>query len=185
MVQRELRFAIVDEVDNILIDEARTPLIISAPSSQSPREYSRYARMAPNLVEEVDYAIDEKHRSISLTPDGMNKVERLLGIESLYAESEASFSVVHHVETALKAQNIFQRDRDYVVSNGQVVLVDEFTGRLMTGRRLSDGLHQAIEAKEGVQVRREDHHLRHDHPAELLQFVRKAGRHDRYGGHRG
>ena len=153
--QRELRFAIVDEVDNILIDEARTPLIISGPAEETPREYSKFARVVPSLAGERDYTIDEKHRSVSLTTDGMNKVERLLGIKSLYEDSEASFRIVHHVETALRAQNIFQRDRDYVVSNGQVVIVDEFTGRLMTGRRFSDGLHQALEAKEGVTVRRE------------------------------
>ncbi len=154
-VQRERRFAIVDEVDNILIDEARTPLIISGPAEETPRDYTRFARVVPSLAEGRDYDIDEKHRSVSLTPEGMNKVERLLGIKSLYEDSEASFRIVHHVETALRAQNIFQRDRDYVVSNGQVVIVDEFTGRLMTGRRFSDGLHQALEAKEGVQVRRE------------------------------
>ena len=154
-VQRERRFAIVDEVDNILIDEARTPLIISGPAEETPRDYARFARVVPSLVEGRDYDIEEKHRSVSLTPEGMNKVERLLGIKSLYEDSEASFRVVHHVETALRAQNIFQRDREYVVSNGQVVIVDEFTGRLMTGRRFSDGLHQALEAKEGVQVRRE------------------------------
>ena len=153
--QMELRFAIVDEVDNILIDEARTPLIISGPAEETPRDYSRFSRVVPSLAGERDYTIDEKHRSVSLTPDGMNKVERLLGIKSLYEDSEASFRIVHHVETALRAQNIFQRDRDYVVSNGQVVIVDEFTGRLMTGRRFSDGLHQALEAKEGVAVRRE------------------------------
>ena len=154
-VQRERKFAIVDEVDNILIDEARTPLIISGPAEETPRDYTRFARVVPSLAEGRDYDIDEKHRSVSLTPEGMNKVERLLGIKSLYEDSEASFRIVHHVETALRAQNIFQRDRDYVVSNGQVVIVDEFTGRLMTGRRFSDGLHQALEAKEGVQVRRE------------------------------
>ncbi len=154
-VQRERRFAIVDEVDNILIDEARTPLIISGPAEETPRDYSRFARVVPSLAEGRDYDIDEKHRSVSLTPEGMNKVERLLGIKSLYEDSEASFRIVHHVETALRAQNVFQRDRDYVVSSGQVVIVDEFTGRLMTGRRFSDGLHQALEAKEGVQVRRE------------------------------
>ncbi len=154
-VQRERRFAIVDEVDNILIDEARTPLIISGPAEETPRDYSRFARVVPSLAEGRDYDIEEKHRSVSLTPEGMNKVERLLGIKSLYEDSEASFRIVHHVETALRAQNIFQRDRDYVVSSGQVVIVDEFTGRLMTGRRFSDGLHQALEAKEGVQVRRE------------------------------
>ena len=154
-VQRERKFAIVDEVDNILIDEARTPLIISGPAEETPRDYARFARVTPSLAEGRDYDIDEKHRSVSLTPEGMNKVERLLGIKSLYEDSEASFRIIHHVETALRAQNIFQRDRDYVVSNGQVVIVDEFTGRLMTGRRFSDGLHQALEANEGVQVRRE------------------------------
>ena len=153
--QRQRSYAIVDEVDNILIDEARTPLIISGPAEQSPKEYARFARVVPNLTQERDYTIDEKHRSVSLTTDGINKLEKLLGIKDLYEDNNASFRIVHHVETALKAQNIFQRDRDYVVSNGEVVIVDEFTGRLMTGRRFSDGLHQALEAKEHVQVRRE------------------------------
>ena len=153
--QRQRSYAIVDEVDNILIDEARTPLIISGPAEQSPKEYARFARVVPSLTQEQDYTIDEKHRSVSLTIDGMNKLEKLLGIKDLYEDNNASFGIVHHVETALKAENIFQRDRDYVVSNGEVVIVDEFTGRLMTGRRFSDGLHQALEAKERVNVRRE------------------------------
>ena len=152
-VQRELAFAIVDEVDNILIDEARTPLIISGPAEQSPRDYQQFARLIPNLKLDADYTIEEKHRAVSLTPEGIAKLEKLLKLDNLYAP--ANFGTVHFVENALKAQAVFQRDQDYVVKDGEVVLVDEFTGRLMPGRRLSDGLHQAIEAKEGVRVRRE------------------------------
>ena len=150
-VQRERAYAIVDEVDNILIDEARTPLIISGPASMSARDYIRYAKIAPSLQPERDYAVDEKHKTAALTQDGITKLERSLNIPNLYDE----FETVHHIENALKAQVIFERDRDYVVQNGEVVIVDEFTGRLMTGRRYSDGLHQAIEAKEGAQVRPE------------------------------
>ena len=151
--QRPLSYAIVDEVDNILIDEARTPLIISGPAEQSPKEYSRFARVVPGLEREEDYTVDEKHRTVALTPEGMNKLESILNVENLY--EAANFGIVHFVENALKAQIIFQRDRDYVVTDGEVVIVDEFTGRLMTGRRYSDGLHQAIEAKENVKVQRE------------------------------
>ena len=150
-VQRERAYAIVDEVDNILIDEARTPLIISGPASMSARDYIRYAKIAPSLQLERDYTVDEKHKTAALTQDGITKLERSLSIPNLYDE----FETVHHIENALKAQVIFERDRDYVVQNGEVVIVDEFTGRLMTGRRYSDGLHQAIEAKEGAQVRPE------------------------------
>lgn len=152
-VQLNRVFAIVDEVDNILIDEARTPLIISGPAEMSQRDYARYARVAPSLRIEQDYTIDEKHRAVSLTQDGITKLERTLGITNLYGPE--NFSVVHHMENALKAQVIFQRDQDYVVQDREVVIVDEFTGRLMTGRRYSDGLHQAIEAKEGVSIRPE------------------------------
>ena len=152
-VQRALKYAIVDEVDNILIDEARTPLIISGPADMSQRDYARYARVAPSLRMEQDYTLDEKHRAVALTQDGISKLERTLGITNLYGPE--NFSVVHHMENALKAQVIFQRDRDYVVQDGEVVIVDEFTGRLMTGRRYSDGLHQAIEAKEGVRIKPE------------------------------
>ena len=152
-VQRERAYAIVDEVDNILIDEARTPLIISGPADMSARDYARYAKVAPSLRMEEDYTLDEKHRTVALTQDGISKLERSLGIKNLYAPE--NFGVVHHIENALKAQVIFQRDREYVIQEGQVVIVDEFTGRLMTGRRYSDGLHQAIEAKEGVRVRPE------------------------------
>ena len=152
-VQRPLSYAIVDEVDNILIDEARTPLIISGAAEQSPKEYHRFARMVPALRDGSDYTIDEKHRAVSLTSDGMSKLERQLNVTNLY--DPANFGVVHFVENALKAQAIFQRDKEYVVTNGEVVIVDEFTGRLMHGRRYSDGIHQAIEAKEGLQVQRE------------------------------
>ena len=151
--QNQLHYAIVDEVDNILIDEARTPLIISGPAEQSPNEYYRFARLVPSLAQGQDYTIDEKHRTASLTTDGMGKLEKMLNVKNLY--DPANFGLVHFVENALKAQAIFQRDREYVVKDGQVAIVDEFTGRLMEGRRYSDGLHQAIEAKEGVSVQRE------------------------------
>ncbi len=152
-VQRERVYAIVDEVDNILIDEARTPLIISGPADMSARDYMRYAKVAPSLRPETDYTLDEKHRAVSLTQDGISKLERMLDVKNLYGPE--NFGVVHHIENALKAQVVFQRDRDYVVQDKQVIIVDEFTGRLMEGRRYSDGLHQAIEAKEGVAVRPE------------------------------
>ena len=152
-VQRDRVYAIVDEVDNILIDEARTPLIISGPADMSARDYVKYARVAPTLRGEEDYTVDEKHRSVALTQDGISKLERSLNIKNLYGPE--NFGVVHHIENALKAQIIFHRDREYVVQDRQVVIVDEFTGRLMVGRRYSDGLHQAIEAKEGVRIQPE------------------------------
>ncbi len=152
-VQRGRVYAIVDEVDNILIDEARTPLIISGQADTQPREYQRFAKVALQLRDAEDYTVDEKHKSVSLTVDGMGKLERILGVSNLYDPS--NFELVHFVENAVKAQAIYRRDRDYVVKDGEVVLVDEFTGRLMPGRRVSDGLHQALEAKEGARVRRE------------------------------
>ena len=153
-------FAIVDEVDNILVDEARTPLIISGPADMSARDYVRYARVAPSLQPETDFTVDEKHRSVALTQDGISKLERLLNVKDLYGtEAEnidtAQQDAIQHIENALKAQVIFQRDREYVVQDGEVIIVDEFTGRLMQGRRYSDGLHQAIEAKEGARVQPE------------------------------
>ena len=152
-VQTGRAFAIVDEVDNILIDEARTPLIISGPAQQSPKEYQRFARLSQNLRREDDYTIDEKHRTAALTNEGITKLEKLLNVSNIYGAD--NFALVHFAENALKAHAVFERDRDYVVQNGEVVIVDEFTGRLMTGRRYSDGLHQAIEAKENVSVQRE------------------------------
>ena len=153
-VQGKREFAIVDEVDNILIDEARTPLIISGPSQQShDSEYRRFARVARNLRLDDDFTIDEKHRTAALTVDGIANLERMLNLDDLYHHKNNH--LVGFVENALKAQAVFERDRDYVVQDGQVIIVDEFTGRLMHGRRYSEGLHQAIEAKENVKVQRE------------------------------
>lgn len=150
--QRGHYFAIVDEVDSILIDEARTPLIISAPDQEPTDKYIKFAKLITNLQKETDYVIDEKLRTAHLTEHGTLKIEKLLGVENLY---EKDFSILHHIEEALKAHAIFQKDKDYVVKDGEVIIVDEFTGRLMPGRRYSEGLHQAIEAKEGVQIQQE------------------------------
>ena len=152
-VQRENHYAIVDEVDNILIDEARTPLIISGPAQESTDLYATFARLVPRLLREQDYLVEEKHRAVSLTEVGAGKIEKWLNIENLY--DPANFVLSHYAENALRASVIYQADRDYMVRDGEVVIVDEFTGRLMEGRRYSDGLHQAIEAKEGVKVQRE------------------------------
>lgn len=152
-VQRELNYAIVDEVDSILIDEARTPLIISAPAGQSTEKYQKYARLVTLLEAETHYKIDEKNKSCILTDEGVKKMEQLLDIDNIYTEAGAA--EVHHVEQSLKAQTLFQRDVDYMVRDGEVVIIDEFTGRLMAGRRYSEGLHQAIEAKENVKVKQE------------------------------
>ncbi len=152
-VQRELNFAIVDEVDSILIDEARTPLIISGPTEDNTDEYYRIDRVLPGLVPDQDYALDEKTRSVNLTDDGVEKVQKRLGISNLYDPSEVE--TLHHVEQALRSHTLYKRDRDYVVKDGEVIIVDEFTGRLMPGRRWSDGLHQAVEAKEGVKIENE------------------------------
>ena len=148
--QRELNFAIVDEVDSILIDEARTPLIISAPAAENPDNYYTFAKIAAKLVPE-DYVLDEKRRSVALTDGGVEKVQKLLGIKNLYTPDHVRS--VYHMDQALRAQTLFKRDKDYVVTNdGEVIIVDEHTGRLMQGRRYNEGLHQAIEAKEGVPV---------------------------------
>ncbi|MBI3250029.1 MAG: preprotein translocase subunit SecA [Deltaproteobacteria bacterium] len=156
-VQRELHFAIVDEVDNILIDEARTPLIISGPAEESTDKYYALDRVIPRLQKEADFTIDEKLRAVTLTEGGIAKVERILGVKNLYDPSE--IATLHHVNQALKAHAIFKRDVDYVVKDGEVLIVDEFTGRLMPGRRWSDGLHQAVEAKEKVRIREENQTL--------------------------
>ena len=152
-VQRELHFAIVDEVDNILIDEARTPLIISGPAEDSAAMYAQFARVAPRLTEEQDYTIDLKARAVLLTEGGVEKLEKLLGIQNIYAPE--NYRLTRYMEAALKAAVIFKRDVDYVVKDNEVVIVDDFTGRLMFGRRWSDGLHQAVEAKEGVKIQNE------------------------------
>ncbi len=151
--QRELNFAIVDEVDSILIDEARTPLIISAPAADNPESYYQFAKVCAQLSDE-DYIVDEKRRTVALTDVGVEKVQKILGIDTLY--STENTRIVYHLEQALRAETLFKRDKDYVVTNsGEVIIVDEHTGRLMHGRRYNEGLHQAIEAKEGVQVREE------------------------------
>jgi preprotein translocase subunit SecA len=156
-VQRELHFAIVDEVDSILIDEARTPLIISAPDSESTKLYRRFSQVVPRLKMEADYNVDEKMRAVTLTEKGISEVEKMLGIDNIYDVSRISY--VHQLEQALKANILFKRDRDYVVKEGEVIIVDDFTGRLMPGRRYSEGLHQAIEAKENVEVQKESRTL--------------------------
>ncbi|NCO10341.1 preprotein translocase subunit SecA [Candidatus Saccharibacteria bacterium] len=151
--QRDLHYAIVDEVDSILVDEARTPLIISAPASENPENYQQFARIASKLSPD-DYVLDEKRKMVSLTDEGVEKVQKLLGIKNLYSPDYVRS--VYHLDQALRAQTLFRRDKDYVVSkDGEVVIVDEFTGRLMQGRRYNEGLHQAIEAKENVPVLQE------------------------------
>jgi preprotein translocase subunit SecA len=176
-VQRGHSFAIVDEVDSILIDEARTPLIISGPTDQTTDKYVRVNRIIPSLEqgEEIeqgetkiltgDFVVDEKHKTISVTDEGWEKIEKLLGIGNI-ADVE-NWDLKHHVEVAVKAHSLYKRDVQYVVKDGEIIIVDEFTGRMMPGRRWSDGLHQAVEAKEGVTVRREDQ--------------TEAGRHDGNG----
>lgn len=151
MVQRDHNFAIVDEVDSILIDEARTPLIISAPDTEPTDKYIEFTKVVDKLVPE-DYVVNEKERAAHLTETGVLHIEKILGVENLY---EKDFSALHHIEEALKARTLFLLDRDYVVKEGEVIIVDEFTGRLMPGRRYSGGLHQAIEAKEGVKIQQE------------------------------
>jgi len=159
MVQRTdfaQHYAIVDEADSILIDEARTPLIISAPDSEPTKKYYDFAKMITSLVKDDDYKVDEKARSVNLSDLGVKRIEQKLGINNLYEEN---FDTIHHVESALKAKTLFQRDKEYIVRDNQVVIVDEHTGRLMFGRRYSDGLHQSIEAKEGVPIQQESRTL--------------------------
>lgn len=159
MVQRSDNghyFAIVDEADSILIDEARTPLIISAPDSEPTQKYFEYAKMVTALVKDVDYKLDEKARSVNLTDLGVKRIEQKLGVTNLYEES---FDTIHHIESSLKAKTLYQRDKEYIVRDNQVIIVDEHTGRLMYGRRYSDGLHQSIEAKEGVPIQQESRTL--------------------------
>ncbi len=157
MVQRPLNYAIVDEVDSILIDEARTPLIISGPGQRSTDNYYKLAKIVPHLVKDEDYTIDEKQKTIAPTDSGIAKVEKMLGVENLYDAENIELN--HLLGASLRAYAMMHRDTDYVVKDGEVVIVDEFTGRLMFGRRYSDGLHQAIEAKEGLKVERESQTL--------------------------
>jgi preprotein translocase subunit SecA len=156
-VQRGHQFAIVDEVDSILIDEARTPLIISGPAEESTDKYYRIDKIIPKLIQEIDYTLDEKHRQATLTEEGVSKCERMLGLGNMY--DPAHMELIHHVYQGLRAHTLYKRDVDYVVKDGEVIIVDEFTGRQMPGRRWSDGLHQAVEAKEGVKIERENQTL--------------------------
>ncbi|GIW61388.1 MAG: protein translocase subunit SecA [Patescibacteria group bacterium] len=151
-VQRDFYYAIVDEVDSVLIDEARTPHIISAPDEAPSHKYYEYAKLVEKLNPDIDYKIDEKLRTAHLTDHGIAKIEKLFGLANIY---EQDFDTVYHIEAALKARTLFHREKDYIVKDNQVILIDEFTGRLLEGRRLSEGLHQAIEAKEGVPIQRE------------------------------
>lgn len=151
--QRELNFAIIDEIDSILIDEARTPLIISAPAKDAENLYSLFAGIAKQLKEGEDYTVDEKHKAVNLSDQGIEKAEKLLGVENIYTEKGIKY--VHHLETAVKAKAVFKKDKEYVVKDNKITIVDEFTGRLQPGRRWSDGIHQAVEAKEGLEIEQE------------------------------
>ena len=157
LAQRDYHYAIVDEIDSILIDEARTPLIISAPDEESAVLYKTFSRIVPHLKKEIHYTVDEKQKSVSINEEGIEKVEKLLGIKDIYTEKGIKY--VHHLHQALRADVIFKKDRDYVVKNDEIIIVDEFTGRMMPGRRWSEGLHQAIEAKENVSVQKESRTL--------------------------
>jgi preprotein translocase subunit SecA len=156
-VQRELHYAIVDEVDSILIDEARTPLIISGPSEESTDKYYKINKVIPGLIKDRDYTVDEKSRSVVLTDEGVEKVEAKLGVPNLYDPEQ--IETLHHVEQGLRAHTLYRKDHEYVVKDGEVIIVDDFTGRLMPGRRWSDGLHQAVEAKENVKIENENQTL--------------------------
>ncbi|PYS17728.1 MAG: preprotein translocase subunit SecA [Acidobacteria bacterium] len=156
-VQRPHQYAIVDEVDSILIDEARTPLIISGPSEESTDKYYRIDKIIPKLRRDIDYQVDEKHRTVTLTEEGFGRCENLLGVDDL--SDIANMEILHHINQALRAHMLYKRDVEYVVKEGEVIIVDEFTGRLMPGRRWSDGLHQAVEAKEGLRIQQENQTL--------------------------
>src|SRR5882724_3754140 len=156
-VQRGHNFAVVDEVDSILIDEARTPLIISGPADQSSRWYSEFARMAPMMRKDIHYEVDERKRTVGVSEQGVSYIEDQLGIDNLY--EAANTPLVGFLNNALKAKELYTRDKDYIVRNGEVLIVDEFTGRVLAGRRYNEGMHQAIEAKEGVEIKAENQTL--------------------------
>ncbi|MFA7244921.1 MAG: preprotein translocase subunit SecA [Candidatus Magasanikbacteria bacterium] len=169
----EMHYAIIDEIDSILIDEARTPLIISSPAEEATDKYYQFAAWVKQLKENEDYNLDEKMRSATLTETGITKFEKLLGIENIYVEG--GIAIVHHIEQALKAEVLFKRDKDYIVENSEVIIIDEFTGRKMPGRRYSEGLHQAIEAKENVNIQRESRTLATITFQNLFRMYRKLG----------
>ena len=181
-VQRDFNYAIVDEVDSILVDEARTPLIISGPAEESTQLYYTLNQVAKQLKQDQDFTVDEKARSVIITEDGVAHAEKLVNLDNLY--DPRNIEVLHHLNAALKAHNLFKRDVDYIVKEGQVLIVDEFTGRLMPGRRYSDGLHQALEAKEGVKIENENQTLATITFQNYLPHVRQTGGHDRHRRHR-
>lgn len=152
-VQSALFFAIIDEVDSILIDEARTPLIISMPDNEPTSKYMKFAELIKYLDEQVHYKIDEKQKTATLTEAGIQKIEELLKIDNIYISEH--YNDLHHIENALKSQAVYKKDKDYIVANDEVLIVDEHTGRVLGGRRYSDGLHQALEAKEKVEIKQE------------------------------
>ena len=155
--QREFNYAIVDEIDSILIDEARTPLIISATTTESEDLYKKFADIANKMKKDEDYEVDEKLKATTLTDAGIEKAEKFLGVENIYTEMGIKY--VHHLETAIRAKALFSKDKDYVVRDDQILIVDSFTGRILPGRRYSEGIHQAIEAKENVFVQKNLEHL--------------------------
>src|SRR3989475_11241203 len=154
--QRGLHYAIVDEADSILIDEARTPLIISSPAEDATETYYTFARVAAQLQPDTDYVIEEKQHAVTLTEEGISRAEKLLRVKNMY---EGDVTAVHYLDNAVRARALYRKDKEYVVKDGEVIIVDEFTGRLMPGRRWSDGLHQAIEAKEGAKIERKNQTL--------------------------
>ncbi len=178
-VQRGHNYAIVDEVDSILIDEARTPLIISGPSDESVKWYDEFASLVKRLRADVDYEVDEKKRTVSVLEDGIERVEDHLGIDNLY--DAVNTPLISFLNNAIKAKELFRKDRDYVVITGEVLIVDEHTGRMLHGRRYNEGLHQAIEAKEGVRIREEYQTLATITLQNYLPALQEARRHDRYG----
>ena len=176
-VQRGHHFAIIDEVDSILIDEARTPLIIAAPDAAIERLLQSVRADRPHcLKKDKDYEVDEKRKSVSILDAGVEKVEKVIALQNIYAPE--NIRLVHYLEESVKAKALFLRDRDYVVKNGEVIIVDEFTGRMLIGRRYQAGLHQAIEAKEGVIVKEESPHVCEDFHPELFPHVRENFRYD-------
>ena len=182
-VQRDLHYAIVDEVDNILIDEARTPLIISGVARDSSSHYQRFASLVRPLQEDRDYSVAEKERTVTLTEVGIERVEKSLGIDNLYGSEHAE--LLPYLDNALRAYVLYRKDVEYLVKDREVVIVDEFTGRMMEGRRFSEGLHQAIEAKEGVTVPARIHDFGQHHLSKPVPHVPETGRHDRNGQDRG
>ena len=183
LVQRGHNFAIVDEVDSILIDEARTPLIISGPAEHNAKWYIEFARIAPRLTRDVDYEFDEGKRTMSVLEPAVEKVEDELGIENLY--EAVNTPLVGYLNNALKAKELFKLDKDYVVMDGEVLIVDEFTGRILHGRRYNEGMHQAIEAKEGVEIKQENQTLATITLQNYFRLYDKLGGHDRHRGDRG